>query len=63
MTQGAGQTSKAGRHGVALSNDYLVANTEIFQHFHNRCCHTDAAFVALLIAFVSSIGLDFCVKN
>lgn len=63
VTQGAGQTSKAGRHVVALSSDYLVTNTEIFQNFHNRRCHTDAAFVALSIAFISSIGLDFSVKN
>ena len=46
VTQGGGQSSKAGRHAAALSNDYLVTNTEIFQNFHNRCCHTDAAFVA-----------------
>ena len=63
MTQDGGQTSKAGRHVVALDNDYLVTNTEIFQNFHNRCCHIDAAFVTLSIAFISSVGFDFCVKN
>lgn len=33
VTQGGGQSSKAGRHKYALSNDYLVTNTEIFQKF------------------------------
>lgn len=45
------QSSKAGRHLVALGSDYLITNTEIFLNFSNGCCHTDATFVAFSIAF------------